>query len=201
MDPVEWPFRVAVALQLAAYLPIGVFFRVRSQLTGESLDRKREGWVILIGLRLVGLVTALATLAYVFAPGRIAWAQVALPDAVRWMGVPFALGGASLFAATLKTLGPNLTDTVVTRKAHTLVTGGPYRFVRHPFYLSALAGGVGTALLSASALILVASLLVYAFLVRRTPIEERHLAERFGEDYEEYRRRVPAFWPRVPRGD
>ena len=41
----------------------------------------------------------------------------------------------------------------LTRTAHTLVTEGPYRWVRHPFYLSALAGGVGTALLSASLLI------------------------------------------------
>jgi len=30
-------------------------------------------------------------------------------------------------------LGKNLTDTVVTRKEHTLVTSGPYRWVRHPF--------------------------------------------------------------------
>ena len=117
---------------------------------------------------------------------------------MRWLGAPLALGGAALFGATLRTLGPNLTDTVVTRKAHTLVTAGPYRWVRHPFYLSALLGGLGTALLSASLLILCATLLVYALLVLRTPIEERHLAERFGEPYEEYRRQVPAFWPRRP---
>ncbi len=35
---------------------------------------------------------------------------------------------------TLRSLGKNLTDTVVTRRAHTLVTSAPYRWVRHPFY-------------------------------------------------------------------
>ena len=39
---------------------------------------------------------------------------------------------------TMHTLGKNLTDTVVTRKDHTLVTGGPYRFVRHPFYCATI---------------------------------------------------------------
>ena len=97
------------------------------------------------------------------------------------------------------TLGNNLTDTVVTRKAHTLVTGGPYRWVRHPFYLAALAGGVGTALLAANMLILGATLAGFTLLVLRTPIEERHLADRFGEAYETYRRRVGAFLPRRGR--
>ena len=34
----------------------------------------------------------------------------------------------------MHTLGKDLTDTGVTRKDHELVTGGPYPFVRHPFY-------------------------------------------------------------------
>ena len=153
---------------------------------------------MLLGLRLTGLVMSVSTLVYVLRPNLIAWAQVDLPAVVRWLGAPLALLGAALFVATLRALGPNLTDTVVTRKAHTLVTDGPYRWVRHPFYLSALLGGVGTALLAASLLILAATLLVYGLLVVRTPLEERHLAERFGEAYEEYRRAVPAFWPRLP---
>jgi protein-S-isoprenylcysteine O-methyltransferase Ste14 len=199
MALLDWPYRLAVMLQLAAYVPIGVFHRLRSRQTGERLDRRREGWGILIALRLSGLVMAVSTLVYVLRPSLVGWAQVGLPPAVRWAGAPLALAGAAVFAATLRALGRNLTDTVVTRKDHTLVTSGPYRWVRHPFYLSALLGGLGTALLSASLLILGATLVVYGLLVVRTPIEEGHLAERFGESYEDYRRRVPPFWPRPPR--
>ena len=36
---------------------------------------------------------------------------------------------------TFHSLGKNLTDTVVTRREHSLVTHGPYRWVRHPFYV------------------------------------------------------------------
>jgi len=42
--------------------------------------------------------------------------------------------GGGLLIWTLRTLGANLTDTVITRKEHTLVTSGPYRWVPHPFY-------------------------------------------------------------------
>ncbi len=41
--------------------------------------------------------------------------------------------GLGLLTWTLRGLGTDLTDTVVTRRAHTLVTHGPYRWVRHPF--------------------------------------------------------------------
>lgn len=34
--------------------------------------------------------------------------------------------GGGLLIWTLRTLGANLTDTVITRKEHTLVTSGPY---------------------------------------------------------------------------
>ena len=44
-----------------------------------------------------------------------------------------ALGGC-LIVWAFRSLGPNLTDTVVTRRHHTLITRGPYRWVRHPFY-------------------------------------------------------------------
>ena len=42
--------------------------------------------------------------------------------------------GGSLIVWAFQSLGSNLTDTVVTRRQHTLITHGPYRWVRHPFY-------------------------------------------------------------------
>ena len=195
----EWVYRVAVLVVLLDFGPIGLYCRLRAAKSRESLDRRQEGWAILISLRLTGLLMLVSTLSYVIRPTLVAWAQLPIPGALRWCGAPFAVGAAALFFWTLNTLGNNLTDTVVTRRVHTLVTEGPYRWVRHPFYLAALAGGVGTALLAANLLILGATVGAFGLLVVRTPIEERHLAERFGGAYEAYRLGVPAFWPRVPR--
>ena len=79
-----------------------------------------------------------------------------------------------------------------------LVVGGVYRYVRNPMYMAVLAVIVGQALLLGRlGLLLYAAatwLLVAAF-VRW--YEEPTLTRRFGEDYEAYRRSVPAWRPRL----
>lgn len=78
-----------------------------------------------------------------------------------------------------------------------LLTEGAYARVRHPRYLQILVGLLGYALLSNY----LAAYVVWAFVAIATalliPLEERELAARFGADYEEYRRRVPALMPRL----
>ena len=73
-----------------------------------------------------------------------------------------------------------------------LVTSGPFRFSRHPQSLGWMLLLLGIAVASRS---IVALLLVVAFAVfatRYARIEERQMAERFGEPFERYRARTPA---------
>jgi protein-S-isoprenylcysteine O-methyltransferase Ste14 len=78
-----------------------------------------------------------------------------------------------------------------------LVVGGLYRYVRNPMYLAIAATIVGQALLLGQPVLLVYAaafvVLTYSF-VRL--YEEPTLRHRFGEQYEEYRRAVPGWWPR-----
>jgi protein-S-isoprenylcysteine O-methyltransferase Ste14 len=85
-------------------------------------------------------------------------------------------------------LGRSFTVLPRPRQGGELVTGGPFRVVRHPVYLGATLLFVGLSLLySWSSLILsVALALLWAAKAR---VEERYLVERFPA-YEEYRRRV-----------
>ena len=50
-------FRLILILGLAAELPVGIYHRVRSQASGEKLDRRQEGVFILLTLRPIGLAT------------------------------------------------------------------------------------------------------------------------------------------------
>jgi protein-S-isoprenylcysteine O-methyltransferase Ste14 len=98
---------------------------------------------------------------------------------------------------TLRSLGENLTDTVVTRQHHTLVTAGPYRWVRHPFYLCAALVAVTVSLVSANAFFLVAGGLICFLLALRTRVEEANLLNRFGDDYRTYMDHTGRFFPRL----
>jgi len=100
---------------------------------------------------------------------------------------------------TLFSLGKNLTDTVVIRAKATLVTHGPYGWVRHPFYVTAALLMASVTLLTANWLIGVTSLIVLALLVVRTPQEETMLIERFGQQYRDYMAKTGRFIPRIVR--
>ncbi len=79
-----------------------------------------------------------------------------------------------------------------------LVSTGPFSVVRHPAYLAhimmlagafLITGYIGTGFLALFDLLISDSVII--------PLEERELEARFGDDYREYKRRVPKFLPRL----
>ena len=78
-----------------------------------------------------------------------------------------------------------------------LVVGGLYRYVRNPMYLAVLAVIVGQALLLGRLELLgYAALVAAAFVAFVRWYEEPTLHRRFGDEYDAYRRAVPAWLPR-----
>jgi len=72
-----------------------------------------------------------------------------------------------------------------------LVTAGPYRWCRHPLYLSFLLIILGLDLMFGSpAGILVTLLLALPSIIYRARLEEKALADRFGEEWEAYKERT-----------
>jgi protein-S-isoprenylcysteine O-methyltransferase Ste14 len=190
-------FRTVIIVGLLVTLAIAVPYRVKSQATGESLDRRQEGLFILSTLRPVGAVLWLSVFAYLINPAWLAWSSVAVPVWVRWMGVGVWAAATVMLYWTMSTLGPNLTDTVVTRKAATLVTRGPYRWIRHPFYGSVTLLLLAVALLAANWFLLLAGSILIGLLVIRTRKEEELLVARFGDSYGSYMARTGRFFPRL----
>ena len=141
-------FRLILLVSFAAVLPFALYYRLRSK-TDEKLDRWQEGPFILFGLRLSAVPCFIGGIAWMIDPQWMALSSVPIPVWLRWIGfVLIGLGGV-LLVWTFQNLGKNLTDTVVTRKEHTLVTTGPYSYVRHPFYLAGAVGVVGGSLVAA----------------------------------------------------
>jgi protein-S-isoprenylcysteine O-methyltransferase Ste14 len=82
-----------------------------------------------------------------------------------------------------------------------LVISGFYRHVRNPMYVAVLAAILGEGLLwGRPALLLYGAGVGLLFHLFVTGYEEPHLLTQFGEQYAEYRRRVPRWLPKLGRG-
>lgn len=114
-------------------------------------------------------------------------------------GLVLGIPALVLDAAAIATLWRERTTVMPNKGALRLVTGGPYAFTRNPIYvgntllLVALAFGLsnGWLILAAAA----AAVAVHHLAILR---EERHLALRFGADWQVYASRVPR-WIGLPR--
>jgi protein-S-isoprenylcysteine O-methyltransferase Ste14 len=196
MNP-DQTFRAVLVGVFLVVLPIGIDFRFRSQATREKLDRRQEGLFILATLRPLGASFWLGLFAWMIDPAWMAWSGVSLPVSLRWTGVGMIIIAAGLLVWTFRSLGPNLTDTVVTRQQHTLVVDGPYRWIRHPFYDSGALLMLAISLIAANWLLFVIGIVVFCLLVIRTRTEEENLMARFGSSYRRYMERTGRFLPRI----
>lgn len=115
----------------------------------------------------------------------------------------FALGIALIFAGILfrfwaiQTLGRFFRTRVMIQEQHQLITGGPYKYLRNPSYsaiLVILIGfgfGIGNWL---SILVFFAAGII-AYGLRVALVEERALAEQFGKEFQDYKKKT---WALIP---
>lgn len=199
MMDAETPFRIALVLVLLLTAAVGIPFRLKAAASGEKISHADEGYVFAATLRLIAILLMAVLFAYIISPPLVQWGRIPLPDWIRWLGVFLVAVSSSLMVWTLRSLGRNLTDTVVVRANATLVTHGPYRWVRHPFYFTTACLMASVTLVSANWLIGAGSLLILGMLALRTPKEELRLIERFGVQYTDYMAKTPRFVPRLIR--
>ncbi len=114
-----------------------------------------------------------------------------LPRAARRLGLPFAAAGVALCASFVRTLHAAKTPVDPRRAPTTIVTDGPYGRSRNPGYtgFALIYTGVSLAGNRRWPLVFLPGVIaaVDRGVIRR---EEAYLSDRFGEEYEEYRRRV-----------
>lgn len=190
-------FRAVLVVAFLVILPIGIYFRFMSQATRERLDRRQEGVFVLATLRPLGASFWLGLIVWMIDPGRMAWSAVPLAVWLRWTGVAMIIIATGLLVWTFRSLGRNLTDTVVTRQQHTLVVDGPYRWVRHPFYDCGALMMLAVSLIAANWFLFVIGVAVFSLLVIRTRTEEENLIARFGSSYRTYMEHTGRFLPRI----
>ena len=194
----ETIFRTLAALILFTGIGISSYFRRKADReSGEKISRNVDGSVMMALIKIGGLVLWLSPLVYLINPHWMAWSKLGLPEWLRWLGVGIGmlcvLGIYWLFSS----IGSGITPTSATRKQHTLVTSGPYRWVRHPLYTVGASLFIAFGMMADNWFIAGLGVLTFILMAVRTPKEEANLIEKFGDEYREYMKRTGRFLPKL----
>lgn len=191
-------FRWFSLAALVGCLTISTFYRRRARLESGTIPRRREKPALLAGRALIALPLFLGILTYITNPRWMAWAEFSVPHWARWIGVFVGLLTVPAAYWVFTSLGRNVSETVLTKDRHELVTTGPYRWIRHPLYTTGITLLLAIGLMAADWFILAFGLIALAA-VRLVviPLEERELVVKFGDEYRAYMQRTGRLLPRA----
>ena len=194
-------FRFPILSLFLLMFTISIYFRRKADVSGgDDIQFDEEGTWIYHFRVLFALLSYGSILAYLAYPPSMQWAQIALPLWLRWAGIGIMMTMLPLIYWMFSSLGKNITPTVVTREEHSLVTEGPYKWIRHPLYSFATMNFIGLSLAAANWFILLMIACIFIILHSRTHIEEAKLLDRFGDEYQKYINSTGRYLPRLGKG-
>ena len=190
-------FRIILFSLYILFGLVRVFYMRRGSESGKRVSRTQQDRLRIGVISAFGLVGLIAGLVHVFAPQRARWATLPTPTWSRWLGAALGIVTLPLFLWTHDALGKNWSADLVIKEGHTLIIGGPYRWVRHPMYTAIFLQSLTFFLLSANWIIGLAGLGANILIAARVDKEEALMIEEFGDEYRAYMQRSGRFLPRM----
>jgi protein-S-isoprenylcysteine O-methyltransferase Ste14 len=193
-------FRWLALICVISVFAISSYYRHVARRSSETIARRREGAAFIVLRTVFALPLFAAVIAYLINPGWMAWSEFSAPDSLRWLGATIGLIAIPSAWWLFTHLGRNVSETVLTKSDHALVTTGPYRWIRHPLYATGGALLIAVGLMAVNWFILSLAIVVVV-LIRMlvVPVEEDALIAKFGDDYRGYMQRTGAMFPRLMR--
>jgi protein-S-isoprenylcysteine O-methyltransferase Ste14 len=191
-------YRIALIISLMAWGALELWRLLRDRRSGESdsVDRDRNSVWVMNGLSVFAVVAAVVVAPQTQGAVVLPWRNDGLEFA---FGMLLVWAGLGLRLWAIRALGGFFNSRVVIRDEHPVVSGGPYRYLRHPSYTGALMTGIGVGVLLGNWISLVILVLLpLAGYLYRIRVEESALTSSLGEPYAKYarstRRLVPFVW-------
>lgn len=190
-------FRLLAAVILISGMSISSYYRRKADReSGEKVSRNADGSLMATIIRIGGLLLWLSPFVYLINPAWMAWSKIGLPEWIRWLGVVMGVLCVAGVYWLFSSIGSGITPTSATRREHTLVTSGPYRWVRHPLYTVGSSMFISFGMMADNWYIALLGILAFIAMAIRTPKEEANLVEKFGDEYREYMTRTGRFLPK-----
>ena len=168
----------------------------RARRKGEMVATRVRGVeAVLMTLSFFGLY--LLPLVYIFSSW-LSFANYTLPDWAGWLGIILMVCALYIIWRAHADLGRNWSPSLEVVEDQKLVTGGIYRYMRHPIYTAMWLFTIAQALLLHNWIAGLGGLLIYIPLYFiRVPREEQMMIDQFGDEYRTYMQRTGRFLPRV----
>lgn len=187
-------FKIIYFIELLAAIIVRKSFERKYLKLKISVDRRTKLDVVFLLLNGVGMIIPII---YVLSP----WLDFANYPMPEWLSYT----GAGLFAIAIYLiwrshydLGRNWTPVVALRDEAALVTGGVFKYIRHPMYAAHLLWAVAQVFLLPNWLagysFICAQIPFYYFRIRA---EEAMMLEQFGEQYRNYMARTSRLIPKI----
>ncbi len=191
-------FRILLPILFIGFIAHRGYYTRKFSRAGESTIKEREETWALKLANLLSLPALLATALYIISPEWMAWSSLPLPAWLRWAGVGLAVLGFALLQWAHQALGRNWSDTPRLTKDQTLITSGPYHWIRHPIYTAFLLIMSAPFFLSANWIIGGLWIGMTALeVISRIKFEEAAMAEHFGDHYRAYMEKTGRLLPKL----
>lgn len=191
-------FRILLPVLIIGFaLHRGYYVKFHSKPEDTTVKKREEGILSKIA-GLFGMAGFVSMIAYVINPDWLAFTQIPFPSWVRWTGVGIAILGFSLLQWAQVTLATSWSDTPRMMKEQSLITKGPYKFIRHPIYTAFILILGSPLLISSNWLIGLCWLgMTTLEVVSRISFEETLMIEFFGDQYRNYMKKTGRLLPKL----
>jgi protein-S-isoprenylcysteine O-methyltransferase Ste14 len=174
------------------------YFQLKAMRTSGELEKykaKKSSMIVLILIFIIAQLWVLGAFIFIINPFFLDWSAFLFPLWVRWIGVILTVLGMCVEFSTQIYLGRNYSTLLHIQEEQSLITTGPYRYVRHPMYTALITVGIGLSLLSANWYFGLPFIATIVVIILRIKKEEEAMIKSFGEEYIQYMKRTKRFIP------
>ena len=189
MDPIN----IIAALNLFATFVANLGGAKKGFKTSISASREKPKTYLQKLPLFLSMLTLVALILAVFQVGTLAYSAELKGLRLAGLAVYVVFSWIQIWA--YKSLGSSYSQEVLIMKNHNLIKKGPFKFIRHPQYLSQILLDLGAGLATLSYIIIPLAVIEIPFLIMRARLEEKLLAKYFKEDFQDYRKNTGFMLP------